>query len=68
MATKKFLKVEKGNVKSITASGVLQRVYYSKGDAVRADWYDEVKESVQVQTAGGKILLISGSGTLIRSL
>ena len=68
MATKKFLKVENGNVKSVTVGGIVQRTYYSKGDAVRADWYDEVKESVEVQTKGGKILLISGGGTIIRTI
>ena len=31
MATKKYLKVENGNVKSVTASGVVQRSYYTKG-------------------------------------
>ena len=67
MVTKKYLKVENGNVKSVTASGVVQRSYYTNGDAVRADWEDEVKESVQVQLKNGKILLISGGGVLIRS-
>ena len=41
---KKFLKVERGNVKSVSTNGTTQRTYYSKGDAVRADWYDEEKD------------------------
>jgi len=64
---KKFLKVERGNVKSVSTNGTTQRTYYSKGDAVRADWYDEEKESVEVQTTS-KIYLISCSGTVIRTL
>jgi len=64
---KKFLKVERGNVKCVSSNGTTQRTYYSKGNAVRADWYDEEKESVEVQTTS-KIYLISCSGTVIRTL
>lgn len=69
MATKKlFLKLEKGNVKSVSESNVVQRTYYNKGDAIRADWYDLDKESVEVYLKSGKILLISNSGVIIKSL
>ena len=65
---KKFLVVERGNVKCVSSNGTTQRTYYSKGNAVRADWYDEHNGSVEVQTSKGKIYLISCSGTVIRTL
>jgi len=63
-----FLVVERGNVKCVSSSGTTQRSYYTKGDAIRADWYDEYNGSVEVQTSKGKIYLISCSGTVIRTL
>lgn len=67
MAVKKYIKVEKGNVKAVSPSGIVYRLYYGKGDAVRADWEDEVKETVQVQTSTGRILIISAGGITLKS-
>jgi hypothetical protein len=71
MALKKYLIVEKGNVKAMTASGVNHRTYYSKGNvvpAVRADWEDYEKGTVCIQLQNGKVLIINSSGTIIREM
>ena len=67
MAEKQYIIVEKGNVKAKTRSGVVHRTYYSKGDAVRADWEEEGK-SVTVQLRDGKILVINSSGSIIKRI
>lgn len=59
MATKKYLKVNKGNVELFNINGQKVKSYYTKGDAVHACWEDEIKESVQVQLKNGKIVLVN---------
>lgn len=68
MASKKYLKVNKGNVELYNINSQKIRTYYTKGDAVRADWEDEVKESVQVQLKNGKIVLINVNCQVYRTI
>ena len=65
---KGFLKVVKGKVELFSISGCKTRTYYIKGDAVRADFYDEKAESVLVHLSNGKLLIVSKSGSVIRTI
>ena len=65
---KGFLKVVKGKVELYNISAQKIKNYYLKGDAVRADWYDEKNESVQVHLSNGKLLIINRSCQIIRTI
>jgi hypothetical protein len=60
--TKRFLKVVNGKVELWSMCGVKIKTYYSKGNAIRADFFDEKVESVLIHLATGKLLIISKSG------
>jgi hypothetical protein len=68
MAAKKYLKLVKGNAELYNASAQKIKSYYMKGDAIRVDWEDESKESVQVQLKNGKLLIINSSCQIIRTI
>lgn len=61
MAAPGILKVDKGNVYLINSSGQRGRIYYTKGDCVRADWYEMENESIQLQLKDGKNVLVNKS-------
>jgi len=65
---KKFLKVVKGNIELYNMSAQRVKTYYSKRDAIRADWFDEKNESVQVHLSNGKLLIINRSCQAIRTI
>ena len=65
---KRFLKVVKGRVELYNMSAQRVKTYYSKCDAVRADWYDEKNESIQVHLSNGKILIINRCCQVVRTI
>ena len=38
-----ILRIKNGNVELINSSSQKIKLYYSRGDAERSDWYDEAK-------------------------
>ncbi len=68
MNLERFLKIVDGKVVLVNIYGNKVRTYYTKGDAVRADWYSEKDESCQVQLKNGKIILINKNGGVIRTI
>jgi len=65
---KNILRIKNGNVELMNASGQRTKMYYSKGDAERVDWYDEAKGVIQVQLKNGRVLLINSSCQTIRTI
>ena len=65
---KNFLRLKNGNVELINYQGQRVITYYSKGDAVRVDWYEEDKESVEVLLKDGKIIIINKSCQRIKTI
>lgn len=66
--TKNILRIKNGNVELMNGSGQRIRLYYWKGDADRADWYDENNESVQVVLRSGRVLIINSSCQVVRTI
>ena len=64
----RFLKVAGGNVVLVTDQGNKVRTYYSKGDAIRLDWFSEKEESVIVQLSSGKSVIINKNGGVVRTI
>ena len=64
--TKSILRIKNGNVELMNMSAQRIKTYYSKGDAVRADWFEEDKGSLQVHLKNGKVLIINSSCQVIR--
>ncbi len=54
---KNFLVIKNGAVYEYNHNAQKVKTFYTKGDAVRADWMEN--ESVQVQLKDGKIVLIN---------
>ena len=67
MAMQKYIVIDKGNVKARSRDGILHRVYYNGGDAIRADW-EEYDKNVIVYLSNGKMLVISSSGVIIKRI
>lgn len=65
---KNLLRLKDGKVDLINSGGQTVKHYYSKGDCVRCDWYEEKEESVQVQLSNGKILIINRGCQVIKIL
>lgn len=59
--TKSILRIKNGNVELMNMSAQRIKIYYTKGDAIRVDWFEEDKGSVQVQSRCGneKIIIIN---------
>ncbi len=68
MSLEKILKVVGGNVVLMTIQGNKVRTYYSKGDATRVDWYSEKDESVIIQLATGKSVIVNKNGGVVRTI
>jgi len=66
MATKGVLRVIDGNVKFYNDASQIQKIYYTKGDAVRADWHDKANESVEVLLKDGRILIINQGAQVVK--
>ena len=68
MSLERFLKIVDGKAVLVNVYGNKIRTYYTKGDAIRVDWYNQKEESVQVQLSSGKILLINKNAGIIRTI
>ena len=66
--TKNILRIKNGNVELMNISGQRIRTFYNKGDAERVDWYEEDKESVQVQLKSGKVLIINRNCQVVKTI
>jgi hypothetical protein len=66
MATKGVLRVIDGNVKYYNTANQIQKIYYSRGDAQRADWFDRENESVEVLLKDGRTLIINQGAQVIK--
>jgi hypothetical protein len=67
MATQpEFLKIINGNVILYNYSAQPILHYYMKGDAVRADWFEREKGSIEVLIKSGKTLIINRGCQVIR--
>jgi len=66
--TKNILRIKKGNVELMNSSGQRIKLYYSRGNAERADWYEEAKGTIQVQLKDGKVLIINASCQIIKTI
>lgn len=62
------MRIKNGNVELMNSSGQRIKLYYSRGDAERADWYEEAKGIIQVQLKSGKVLIINASCQTIRTI
>jgi hypothetical protein len=65
-AQPEFLKIINGNVVLYNNSAQAILHYYMKGDAVRADWFEREKGSIEVLTKGGKLLIINRGCQIVR--
>jgi len=68
MSLERFLKIVDGKAVLVNVYGNKIRTYYTKGDAVRVDWFDQKAESVQVQLSNGKILILNKNGGIVRTI
>ena len=68
MSLKRFLKIMDGKAVLVNIYGNKIRTYYTKGDAIRVDWYNQKEESVQVQLSNGKILILNKNGGVVRTI
>ena len=66
--TKNILRIKNGNAELMNNSGQRIRIFYNNGDAERVDWYEEDKESVQVQLKSGKVLIINRNCQVVRTI
>lgn len=66
MAAKGVLRIIDGNVKFYNESNMIQKIYYTKGDAVRADWHDKDAESIEVLLKNGKTLIINQGAQIVK--
>jgi len=62
-----ILRIKNGNVESVNSQGQKVKTYYRKGDATRADWYDE-KGSLQVQIENGDVLIINRGCQILKRI
>lgn len=65
---KNILRIKNGNVELMNCSGQRIRLYYWKGDADRADWFEEDIGSVQVVLKCGRVLIINSSCQVVRTI
>ncbi len=63
-----FLKVNKGNVELYNSGAQRIKTFYSGGNAVRVDWYNQKEGSVQVQLSTGQILIINSGCQIVKRI
>jgi len=56
---KNLLRLKNGNVELINPGNQVIRHYYSKGNCIRVDWFEEKDESILLQLSDGKILIMN---------
>jgi hypothetical protein len=64
----KFLRIKNGNVQLVTYNKNVVRTYWTKGNCIRADWYQLEEESVQLQLSNGKLVQVNKNGSVIRTM
>jgi len=65
---KDILRIKSGNIELMNSQGQKLKTYYRKGDATRADWYDEEKGSVSVQLENGDVLIINRGCQIVKRI
>ena len=68
MSLERFLKIVDGKAVLVNIYGNKVRTYYTKGDAVRVDWYNQKDETVLVQLSSGKSVIMNKNGGIVRTL
>ena len=66
MATLGVLRIVEGKVYFYNTSGQMHKIYYNGGDAVRADWFEKDKESIEVLLKDGRTYIINQGGQIIK--
>jgi len=67
MATEpQFLKIINGDVILYNSAQQPIKRFYTRGDAVRADWFERDKGSIEVLTKNGRTLVINSACQVIR--
>jgi len=59
MAPKGVLRIVNGNAILYNLQNQILRKYWTKGGANRVDWFDPVKESVQIQLDNGDVVIVN---------
>ena len=68
MSLESFLKIVDGKAVLVNIYGNKVRTYYTKGDAVRVDWYNQKDETVLVQLSSGKSVIMNKNGGVVRTI
>lgn len=66
MATQGILRLVEGKVYFYNTSGMMQKIYYTGGDAVRVDWFDKDRESIEVLLKNGKTYIINQAAQIVK--
>jgi len=66
MATQGVLRIVEGKVYFYNTSGMMHKIYYTGGDAVRADWFDKDAESIEVLLKNGKTYIINQGAQIVK--
>lgn len=66
LSMKTILKLMNGNVYQYNLSGQKINTYYTKGDCILCQWFNEKEESVLLQLKNGKNLIINKSCQVIK--
>lgn len=66
MATQGVLRIMEGNVRFYNTSGMIHKIYYTGGDATRADWFDRDKESIEVLLKDGRTYIINQGAQIVK--
>ena len=68
MSLERFLKIVDGKAVLVNIYGNKVRTYYTKGDAIRVDWYNQKDETVLVQLSSGKSVIMNKNGGVVRTI
>ena len=68
MSLERILKIVDGKAVLVNIYGNKVRTYYTKGDAIRVDWYNQKDETVLVQLSSGKSLIMNKNGGVVRTI
>ena len=68
MSLERILKIVDGKAVLVNIYGNKVRTYYTKGDAIRVDWYNQKDETVLVQLSSGKSVIMNKNGGVVRTI
>ena len=63
-----ILRLKNGNVELMNSQGQKVKTYYRKGDAARADWYEEETGSVSAHLDNGDVLIINRGCQIVKRI